>query len=207
MPKLSVATASVAVLLIASVVVASIAAWVSDWLKGALILSPFAVRTRFQIHRLLTAGWIHVDATHLAFNMITLYFFSGDALRALGPTRFVALYVSAVVVSFVPSTLRYMHDPRYKTLGASGAVAAVMFSAVLLDPALRLYLYFIPIPVPAALYAVGYLAYSAWHSYRARDGINHDAHFYGALYGAMLTYAFEPARVEHTLRHWLALAR
>lgn len=200
MHELPFASASVTALLIGTVVVASIAGWVSAWLKRAWILNPYSVRTRFQVHRLLTAGWLHTDVTHLAFNMLTLWFFANDVLRTLGPTRFVALYVSAVVVAFVPSLLRHMHEPKYNTLGASGAVAAVLFSAVLLYPGLKLYLFFIPIPVPGALYAVLYLAYSAWQSYRARDGVNHDAHFYGAVYGAMLTYAFEPTKVEHTLR-------
>ncbi len=199
MPKLPV---SVPILLIASVVVVSVAAWAQSGLKQALILVPYRVREG-QVHRLLTAGWLHGDTTHLLFNMLTLYFFSDDVARALGPTRFLALYVSAVVVAFVPTTLRHLRNPRYSSLGASGAVAAVMFSAIALFPGLKMGLFFIPVPVPAVVYAVLYLAYSAWHSYRARDGINHDAHFAGAIYGVLLTYAFEPSRVEATLRRLL----
>jgi membrane associated rhomboid family serine protease len=93
-----------------------------------------------------------------------------------------------------------MKKPEYTSLGASGAVAAVMFSAILLVPKLKLYVMFIPVPVPGLIYALGYLAYSVWHSYHAKDNVNHDAHFTGAAYGALLTYLFEPARVERTLR-------
>jgi membrane associated rhomboid family serine protease len=93
-----------------------------------------------------------------------------------------------------------MNNSRYTSLGASGAVAAVMFSAILLRPSLRLSLFFLPIPVPGFVYACLYLAYSAWHSYRNRGGVNHDAHFSGALYGAALTYLFEPERTERALR-------
>ncbi|HRI66119.1 MAG TPA: rhomboid family intramembrane serine protease, partial [Polyangium sp.] len=118
-------------LLIASVVVVSLIGLFSDSVKLALILNPYRVRHKGQIHRLLTAGWLHRDFGHLAFNMLTLYFFANDVLRVLGPVRFVALYVSAVVMSFIPTTLRYMNKPEYASLGASGAVAAVMFSAVL----------------------------------------------------------------------------
>jgi membrane associated rhomboid family serine protease len=75
-----------------------------------------------------------------------------------------------------------------------------MFSAVLLNPKLKLALLFLPIPVPGLVFAVAYLAYSIWQSYDSSDGINHDAHFAGAVYGALLTYAFEPARVERTLK-------
>jgi membrane associated rhomboid family serine protease len=191
---------SVPILVIASVVLVSLLAWASSALKLALILIPYRVR-KGQIHRLLTAGWLHVDGSHLFFNMLTLYFFAGPVAEVLGATRFLVLYISAVVVAFIPTTLRYMKKPEYMSLGASGAVAAVMFSAILLVPKLKLYLMFIPVPVPGLIYALGYLAYSVWHSYHAQDNVNHDAHFTGAAYGALLTYLFEPSRVERTLGH------
>lgn len=191
---------TVPLLLIASVVIVSLAAWASGGLMGAFILNPYRVRKGLQVHRLLTAGWLHKDGTHLFFNMLTLYFFADEVARVLGPLGFLGLYVSAVVIAFVPTTLRHMKDSGYNSLGASGAVAAVMFSAILLHPGIKLYLLFLPIPVPGLFYALAYLAYSAWHSYTSRDGINHDAHFSGAIYGALLTYLLEPARVERTLR-------
>ncbi|MCC6558315.1 MAG: rhomboid family intramembrane serine protease [Polyangiaceae bacterium] len=189
--------------LIASVVIVSLAAWLIPPLKGAMILVPYRVREGFQIHRLLTAGWLHSDATHLLFNMLSLYFFAGEVERALGANRFLILYFAAVVLGFIPTTLRHMRNPRYASLGASGAVAAVMFSAILLYPKLKLYLMFIPIPVPGLVFALAYLAYSAWNSHRARDGVNHDAHFAGAVVGAALTYLFEPAQVERTVRSFV----
>lgn len=201
---------SAPLLVIASVVVVSLLAWSWKRFRDATILRPHRVRERFEIHRLLTAGWLHADAMHLLFNMVTLYFFAGEVVRSLGTAVFLAMYVGAVVVAFVPTTLRHMTDPAYASLGASGAVAAVMFSAILLRPGVELYVAFVPVPVPAPLFAVGYLAYSAWSSYRARDGVNHDAHFAGALFGSAVTYALEPARVERTVRqlaqtaaHWL----
>ncbi|MDI1443490.1 rhomboid family intramembrane serine protease [Polyangium sp. 6x1] len=190
----------VPVLLIASVAIVSLLGWTSEPVRRALILIPYQVRKNGHIHRLLTAGWVHADFSHLAFNMFSLYFFTEQTIRVLGVTRYLALYVTAVIVGFIPTTLRYMRKPNYSSLGASGAVAAVMFSAVLLVPKLKLQLMFLPIPVPGIVFAVAYLAYSAWHSYTAGDDINHDAHFSGAVYGALLTYAFEPARVERTLK-------
>ena len=186
--------------LIASVVAFSILGWIAPPFRRAMILNPFRVRTKGQIWRLLTAGWLHASLGHLVFNMLALYFFAGPALRKLGETPFVALYVSAVVVAFVPSTLRHMGRPGYNTLGASGAVAAVMFSAILLEPKLKLLVWFVPIPVPALLFAAGYLAYSAWRAYASADDVNHTAHFAGAVYGVLFTFAFEPARVESALR-------
>lgn len=191
-------------LLIASVVLVTLLAWMAKGLQDALVLRPHLVRHRLQVHRLLTAGWIHGDLQHLLFNMLTLYFFAHEVERVLGPAKLVLLYVTAVVVAFVPTTLRHMSRPRYTSLGASGAVAAVMLAAILLRPGLKLYLFFIPIPLPGLAYAAVYLAYSAWQSWTARDGVNHDAHFSGAIYGALLAWLLEPARVERTLRAYVS---
>lgn len=185
---------------VASVVVVSLLGWSSKSLFGALVLHPYSVKRRGQFHRLLTAGFVHADGGHLLFNMMTLYFFANDVLRVLGVARFLLLYCSAIVVAFVPTTLRFMNRPNYSSLGASGAVAAVVFSAIALHPGLRVGLPFVPIAVPGWMYGIFYLGYSAWHSWRSRDGVNHDAHFSGAVYGALLTFLFEPARVERTIR-------
>jgi membrane associated rhomboid family serine protease len=189
-------------LLIASVVILSVLGWLFPPLQRALMLSPYRVR-RGEIHRLLTAAWMHADVAHLAFNMLTLHFFADQVSRALGSARFLVLYGTAAIAAFLPSTLRHLRRPEYRSLGASGAVAAVMFSAILLYPKLKLQMMFVPIPVPGIVFAIGYLAYSAWRSRGADDSVNHDAHFFGAVYGALLTYLFEPARVERTLQTWL----
>jgi membrane associated rhomboid family serine protease len=187
-------------ILIASVVIVTLLGWLIKPIQRAFILSPYRVRENWEIYRLFTAGWLHTDLMHLVFNMLSLYFFVDPALGKLGVTPFLALYISAVIVAFIPTTLRYMGKPNYYSLGASGAVTAVMFSAILLNPKLKLYVMFIPYPVPAIWYAIGYLAYSVWQSYSADDGINHDAHLSGAFYGALFTYAFKPEAVESTLK-------
>lgn len=187
-------------LLIGSVLIVTLWGWLYEPVQRRLILNPYRVRTHGEVHRLVTAGWLHANVLHLGANMLTLYFFADQTIRVLGATRFLILYVSAVIVAFIPTTLRHMRDPGYNSLGASGAVAAVMLSAILLHPKLRLYLMFLPIQVPGLVFAAVYLAYSVWHSYGARDHVNHGAHLSGALYGALLTYLFEPARVERTLK-------
>jgi membrane associated rhomboid family serine protease len=192
---------TVTTLLIASVVVASLVAWVSDAFRSALILRPNRVRERAEVYRLLTAGWLHADLPHLLFNMLTLYAFADSVARTIGPTLFLALYVSAVVVAFLPSTIRHLRERTYATLGASGAVAAIMFSAILLHPTIRVVVPFVPVAIPGGLYAIGYLVYSAVQTQRSRDGINHEAHFAGAVYGAVVTYLVEPTRVTAALRH------
>lgn len=187
-------------ILIGSVAIVSVLGWVFKPLQAALILNPYRVRHSGHVHRLLTAGWVHGGVAHLLFNMISLYVFAAPVLKVFGETKFLALYLSAVVLGFVPTTLRHMNNPKYNSLGASGACAAVMFSAILFEPKMKLYLMFLPIPVPAVLFAIGYLVYSAWESTRVSDGINHDAHFAGAIYGSLFTYVFEPARVERAIR-------
>jgi membrane associated rhomboid family serine protease len=109
-------------------------------------------------------------------------------------------YVSSVIVGFVPTVVRHRAHREYRSLGASGAVAAVILSAIMMDPGLRMYLMFVPIPVPGWLFAVVYLAYSAYSSRRSNDNINHDAHFAGAVYGAVLAVVLAPSLVENGFR-------
>jgi membrane associated rhomboid family serine protease len=195
MPHLSIIGGA----LLGSTVVVSLLAFGSQRLRDALILVPYRVRKQREVYRLLTAGLIHSDFGHLLFNLLTFWFFASDVERVLGEARFLVLYISAVVVAFVPTTLRHMRRPNYSSLGASGAVSAITFSAIALIPKLRLSLMFLPIPMPGWAYGIGYLVYSAYRSRRDNDGINHDAHFAGALYGAGLTFVFEPERVRATL--------
>ncbi len=192
----------ISLVIILSVVVVSILAWTAKPLRAALILHPYSIKERMQIHRLFTAGWVHADTTHLLFNMFTLWSFGDSMVKAIGVVKFLILYLTAVPIAFIPTTLRHMSNPKYASLGASGAVAAVMFGSILLYPGLKLTLLFIPIPIPGIAYALGYLAYSAWHSWRGKDGINHDAHFSGAIYGALVTFAFEPKRVTNTVQNF-----
>lgn len=189
----------VLVLLVASVVIVSAAGWGSKGLRGSFVLWPWAVKRHKQVHRLLTAGWVHADPGHLLFNMLTLWFFAPSVMAVLGTVRFLVLYVTAVVVAFIPTTLRFMNQQNYSSLGASGATSAILFSAIVTVPGLRVSPFVPGLWIPGYLYGLGYLAYSAYHSWRSKDGINHDAHFSGAIYGALLTFVFEPSRVQRTL--------
>ena len=172
-------------LFIAVTVVVSWLAFQNPRLLDRLILWPPAVR-RGQVDRLLTHGFIHADWSHLLFNMITLFFFGRLAERVVvglaGPVTFVLFYLSAIVVAILPSYLRHRDDGRYRSLGASGAVSAVLFASILLDPWM---LIFIPIPVPAILYGIGYVGWSWWADRNSADGVNHNAHLSGAIYGVL----------------------
>ncbi|HEY4582942.1 MAG TPA: rhomboid family intramembrane serine protease [Lysobacter sp.] len=172
-------------ILIAATVLVSWLAFQNPRLLDRLILWPPAVR-RGQVDRLLTHGFIHADWSHLLFNMITLFFFGRLAERVIlglsGPVTYVLFYVSAIIVAILPSYLRHRDDGRYRSLGASGAVSAVVFAGILVDPWM---LIFIPIPVPAILYGIGYVAWSWWADRNSADGVNHNAHLSGAIYGVL----------------------
>jgi membrane associated rhomboid family serine protease len=165
-------------------------------LAERLILWPPAIDRQQQYDRLVTHGFIHADWMHLTFNMITLWSFGGAMetfyVERIGAIGYIAFYLSAIVVAILPTYSRHRHDAGYRSLGASGAVSAVLFAFILLDPWSGIYLFLIPIPIPAFLFAAIYVGYSIWMDKRGGDNINHSAHLYGAAYGIMFTLIIEP---------------
>jgi len=181
-------------ILIAVTVLVSWLAFERPPLLNRLILWPPAIDRNHQYDRLLTHGFIHADWSHLLFNMITLYFF-GRVIETvigqlIGPFGFLLFYLSAIVIAILPTYLRHRHDPTYRSLGASGAVSAVLFAFVLIKPWSMIIVFVLP--MPAILYAVGYVAYSFWMDRRGGDNINHSAHLSGAIYGVLFMLLMEP---------------
>jgi membrane associated rhomboid family serine protease len=161
-----------------------------------LIFWPPAISKKHQYYRFITCGLIHADYMHLIFNMVTLYFF-GTIMEAhyqgeLGLQKwyYLALYIGALIVSNIPTYIKHRNDENYRSLGASGAVSAVLFAFILLSPWQRIYV--IVFPVPAIIYGGVFLFYSAYMSRKGGDRVNHDAHFYGALFGILFTIAIRP---------------
>ncbi len=164
-----------------------------------LILWPPAISRHGQYDRLLTHGFIHADLQHLLFNMITLFFF-GRAIEPvfvgrIGQLGFALFYLSAIVVAIMPTYFRHQRDAGYRSLGASGAVSAVLFSFILFAPWSLIFVLFLP--VPAIVYAALYVGYSIWMDRRGTDNVNHSAHLWGAAYGVLFTVMMEP-RVAST---------
>jgi membrane associated rhomboid family serine protease len=180
--------------IIAVTVLVSWQAFEQPRLLQRLILWPPAIDRQRQHERLLTHGFIHADWQHLLFNMITLYFFGRHIeayMRDLhGPLMFVLFYLSAVIVAIMPTYLRHRHDPHYRSLGASGAVSAVLFAYIMLKPWALIIIFVVP--MPAILYAIGYVAYSFWMDRKGGDNINHSAHLSGAIYGVLFMLIMDP---------------
>ena len=162
-------------------------------LADRLILWPPAIDKHRQYDRLLTYGFIHADFMHLLFNMITLFFFGPlieRLMSGIGVWVFPVFYLSGLVVSILPTYLKNQKNPNYLSLGASGAVSAVLFAFILLQPWQLIFVFFIPLP--AIVFAVLYLGYSIWMDKRGGDRINHSAHLSGAAYGVLFMVVMEP---------------
>ena len=182
------------IIIIAVTCLVTYLAWQNKQLMERLIFWSPAIKEG-QYERFVTHGFIHADGMHLLFNMFTFYFF-GSFLEPFyrqffGGAGFVIFYLAAIVVAMLPSYFKHKNDSNYMSLGASGAVSAVLFAFILFAPWELLYL-FGAIPVPAILFAVVYVWYSIHAHKKANDNVNHSAHLYGGLFGVIMTIILEP---------------
>ncbi|PZU26587.1 MAG: rhomboid family intramembrane serine protease [Stenotrophomonas sp.] len=193
----------ITLILIAITALVSWMAFNNRKLADRLILWPPAIDKHKQYDRLVTYGFIHADFGHLLFNMVTLYFF-GRSIEVimLGTTGqwwvYPLFYLSALVVSILPTYLKNQKNPNYLSLGASGAVSAVLFAYILIAPWKLILVMFIP--APAILYAAFYVGYSIWMDKKGGDNVNHSAHLAGAAFGVMFMLIMEPELLQHFLQ-------
>ena len=174
-------------------VVISLLAFSNQNLKNRLLFWPPAIQ-KGQYDRFIGHGFIHADGTHLLFNMITLFFFGSviemfyrQYLYELG---FVLFYLGGLIAAIIPSYLKHKNDYQWASLGASGAVSAVLFAYILFEPWKLIFVFFIP--VPAIIFAFLYVGYSIWSGKKGNSNVNHSAHLWGAAYGVIMTIALEP---------------
>ena len=145
-----------------------------------------------QKDRMLTSGFLHVDIPHLFFNMFTLFFFSNVVIDWLGPIKFVIIYMISLLAGSLLAMVFHKNEPYYSAVGASGAVTGILYAAILLQPNMQLGLLFIPIPIPAYIFGIGYLLYSIYGMKSQLGNIGHTAHFGGAIGGYITTLLFLP---------------
>lgn len=147
-------------------------------------------------YELITSGFVHGNISHLLFNMITLFFFGPILETQIGEIQFVGLYFTGLIVSSIPSLVKQKDNPQYATLGASGAVEAVLFGFILLYPFESLYLMLIPIPIYSVVFGIFFIGYSIYAS-KKEGTINHEAHIAGAAWGIFYMLAFVPNTIDH----------
>jgi membrane associated rhomboid family serine protease len=184
-------------ILIGVTVIATFYAWNDEKVFSRWMFNPYDIRRKKQYFRFITSGLIHLDYVHLFFNMLSLYFF-GPIVEAsfkglfggLGILAYLLLYFLAMIVADLKSFFSHGNDHNYNSLGASGAVSAIIFSAILFYPTHTLRVYFIP--MPGFLYAILFLIYSYYAGRNRWDNIGHDAHFYGAIFGIVFTIILWP---------------
>lgn len=196
----------VASFIFAITVITSIYAFSNPNLLGKFMLNPYSIhRDKIKWYTVFSSGIVHADWMHLIFNMLTFYFF-GFTLEAIfvqlsgdiGHLYFALLYTVSLVLSDIPTIYKNKNNPHYYSLGASGAISAVLFSYILFQPKQQLGVFFI-IPMPAYVFAFLYIGYCIWASKNSRDNINHDAHLFGALSGVVLTMLAYPWVFKHFL--------
>jgi len=184
---------SITLIIIIATSIISFIAFNNHKLLDQFIFYPPAVR-RGQIYRFFSCGLIHADFGHLIFNMISLYLFGEiveakfiEAFGPIGRLVYLGMYVLALAVSVIPTYINNKDNYHYRSLGASGAVSAVIFAGILFFPLARLGLFFIPIYVAGFLFGIIYLFVSGWLDKRGGGNINHSAHIFGALFGVGFT--------------------
>ena len=164
-----------------------------------LMLQPFYILRENRWYQLLTSGFMHASLLHLGVNMLTLYFFGPVIEQSMGTLNYAGLYFFSLIMSGIPSIIRHRANPCFATLGASGAVGGVVFAFIMFFPTRSLYLFLIPIPIPAIVFGVLFLIYSFVESKRARGKVNHDAHLAGSLAGILYVMVAVPRYFEHLL--------
>ncbi|WP_228851315.1 rhomboid family intramembrane serine protease [Aegicerativicinus sediminis] len=164
-----------------------------------------AIRRGEQI-RMFSSGFLHADFTHLFVNMFTLYFFADVVVSGLGNLNFIIIYVASLILGNLLSLYFHKDEYYYSAVGASGAVTGILYSAILLQPGMSLYMFFIPIPIPAYIFGIGYLLYSIYGMKKRIGNIGHDAHFGGAIGGYLVTLILAPYLLQTNIEMVLLLA-
>jgi membrane associated rhomboid family serine protease len=203
--------------LVAANVIISLLAFNDPSRMSRLMLNPYQVVRRNEWYRVISHAFIHGDYIHLFFNMYVLYSFGGliedvftipeyfnmlfPDLEFWGVSRgylyFVLLYLGGILAASLPALKNHADNPSYNSLGASGAVSAVVMALIFLLPTMDLRILFIPVNIPAFILGAAYLAYEYYMSKQGRTGIAHDAHFWGAIYGLVLLIILQPAFAKY----------
>jgi membrane associated rhomboid family serine protease len=176
--------------IVALTCVISFTAFSNEKVINDLIFYPPAISNNNQWYRFVTCGFIHADIMHLAFNMYSFYLFGDMVERAFeaifggaGKVLYLILYIAALAICLVPTYLQHKDNYHYRSLGASGAVSAVIFVGIFLNPTMGLGIFPLPFHIPGFIFGPLYLLLSAYMAKKGHGNINHSAHIWGAIFG------------------------
>jgi membrane associated rhomboid family serine protease len=188
---------SITFLIIVITSAVSILAFNRQRMMEDLLFWPYAIKRQGQLYRFITHGVLHADFMHLIFNMISFYSF-GIALEdylykpLFGETMargmLSILYITGLIASVIPDYIKHQNNSSHRSLGASGAVSAVVFSAITIQPNMPIQFFLIPFPIPGYIFGAAFLALSAALAKRGGGNIGHNAHFWGSVFGILFTY-------------------
>ncbi|MEG0796193.1 MAG: rhomboid family intramembrane serine protease [Odoribacter sp.] len=192
-------------IIIAATVALSMVCFNNRQLFNKLSLSPYRVVHQREWYRVITHGFIHADWMHLFINMFTFWSFGqfiekSFQMMDFESWAFLVLYFGGIIVASISDLIRYRNASWYSSIGASGAVSAVLFAAIFLNPWSKILLFAI-IPIPGILFGVLFLAYCQYMAKQGGDNINHNAHFYGAVFGLIFPILLEPKLFQIFLNH------
>lgn len=163
------------------------------------LYSPYQVYHRKQYYRSFTHAFLHSGWIHLLVNMYVLFMFGKTAEKYFiyyqgseGLFSYVLLYVGGILFATLPALRKHKDDIMYNSVGASGAVSTVLFASIVFSPTMEIRFIFLPIPIPAVIFGILYLFYEAYMDKKADDYVAHDAHYYGAIFGAIFTFIAVP---------------
>ncbi len=190
---------SVTIFIILITVVVSVLAFSNRDLFRRLVFNAYDIKHFKNTYRFLSYALIHGDWIHLLVNMMVLYSFGriveqyyGFYFGLKGVLYYLMLYVGGTALSTLPSYGKHKDDFSYTAVGASGAVSAVVFASIIFDPLNKIYIFLIPIGIPAIIFGILYLVYSWYMGKKNIDNIGHDAHFWGAIFGFVFTILLKP---------------
>lgn len=198
------------IIIIIVTLIITVIAFYSDEVMSKMMLNPYQVYHKKEWYRMITHGFLHADWTHLIINMIVLYSFGSNVeawfgkLKMAGYIDSVAityslLYFGGIIIASMITLFRHRNNRWYNSVGASGAVSAIIFTSIFFNPLDRLY-FFAVVPIPGIVFAILYLVYSSYMSRRSKDNINHDAHLLGALYGFTFPLLIDFDLISHFLQ-------
>lgn len=202
----------ITIIIIVATSIISIIAFNNRELFDKLSLQPFRVVNKKEWYRIITHGFVHGDSMHLIINMLVFYSF-GSLVEELwkikeragmvnnGAFCYLFLYFGGMIIASINDVIKNKNNPYYTSIGASGAVSAVIFTSIFFYPWNKIY-FFGVIPIPALIFGILYLGYSQYMSKKGGGNINHMAHFYGALYGLIFPILVNPAFIYEFLNNF-----